>query len=96
MRVVSGQVLRSLETKEEVMEEVPAEEQAAMAIKLADDVRKLIREEVKELFRDYAAMQGIMWDANSNFSYALMDRLQSVPSFTSAVLGAVRSQMNKI
>ena len=33
-------------------QEVPSEVQAAMAIKLADDVRKLIRDEVKAALED--------------------------------------------
>lgn len=34
------------------MEEVDAETQAAMAIRLADDVKKMIREEVNKAFAD--------------------------------------------
>lgn len=41
------------------MEEVPEEEQAAMAIKLSDNVRKLIRDELKLALQDYEFLGGM-------------------------------------
>lgn len=60
------------------MQEVPDEVQAAMAVKLADDVRNLIREEVKVAFRDYNFLYSLdgymlltmlMSGANSNTAF---------------------------
>lgn len=41
------------------MREVTPEEQAAMAIKLADDVRKMIRDEVRLALQDFTFMDSL-------------------------------------
>ena len=52
------------------MSETTAEEQAAMAIKLADNVRELIRSEIKAALEDRAFLGGML-------SYAMVDHLSS-------------------
>jgi hypothetical protein len=73
-------------------QEVPDEVQAAMALKLADDVRKMIREELKKALEDKVFMDGI-------FAYPLTETvarsLAGGVLFSQAVKRVIVDQMNK-
>lgn len=73
-------------------DEVTDEEQALMAVKLAENVRKLIRDEVKAALEDKAFIDGI-------FAYPLSEAVirscASSHSFQAAVKSAMIVQLNK-
>ena len=78
------------------MNEVTEEEQAAMAIKLAENVRELIRDEMKMALQDYAFLNltnlfnfaeriSPLMFSNATVNYAFRDGVKTI----------VREQMNK-
>lgn len=73
-------------------QEVTGEEQALMAVKLADDVRKLIRDEVKAAMEDFGFLSGL-------YTYPLAEHMfrniSSSLKFQRAVRDAMIAQMNK-
>jgi hypothetical protein len=75
--------------------EVPDEVQAQAAIKLSDNVRKLIRKEVTEAFADSEFVHNLMGDMSYNFTAALAGKLQYENQFKEAVRQVIRDQLSK-
>lgn len=73
-------------------QEVSGEEQAVMAIKLADNVRELIRSEIRAALEDYGFVQN---EINVyRLAQALMPNIISDPRFKDAVLNIIRAKIN--
>lgn len=75
------------------MEEPTEEQQAAMALKLMDNVRELIRDEVRNALEDYG------WISNLHYhplAGAMIYPLTQTGHFREAVKIVIRDQMSKI
>lgn len=72
------------------MDEVPDEVQAAMAIKLADNVQKMIRDQVNEAFKDHTFISSL----NTNlFAQVMVQGMRYNPDFKKAVRDVIVEQM---
>lgn len=76
-------------TKEQMVSD---EEQAAMAIKLADNVRQMIREEIRAALEDYDFMLSIMGDP---LTKVVTRGAYGGIGFAEAVRNVMRAQMAK-
>lgn len=77
-------------TKEQTVSD---EEQAAMAIKLADNVRQLIRDEVKAALEDYQFTGNLL--GHPMLEAIMRSGAQSSNAFRLAVCAAIQQQMQK-
>lgn len=76
-------------TKEQTVSD---EEQALMAIKLADNVRELVRKEIKAALEDYEFM---LTTQSYPLASAVFRSASGTSEFRNAVLGVVTHQMQK-
>jgi len=93
MWLVSGDYLRTLETKKEQMMSDFNEDDAAMAVVLNDKVRELIRKHIYEAFNDPEFMAYLPKDY---LHEQLQARAYGGIGFAQAVRDVIKHQMNKI
>lgn len=74
------------------MDEVDPETQAAMAIQLAENVRKLIREEIKAALESYEFMSTL---AKHSMAENIAQAYEFSPTFQRAVKRVIAEQMQK-
>ena len=78
------------------MNEVTEEEQAAMAIKLAENVRELIRDEMKMALQDYAFLNLTnLFNIAERISPLLFTNATSNYAFREGVKTIIKEQMQK-
>jgi hypothetical protein len=77
---------------QEAADEVTAEEQALMALKLQENVRDLIRSEVQSALQDYDFLSRLM---TANLFSTLMARHQNDSTFRIAVRDAVKMMLDR-
>jgi len=78
------------------MSEVTDEEQAAMAIKLADNVRELIRAEMRVALEDYGFLNHInLFNFSERLSPVLFSNVHLNYTFRDGVKGIIKEQMGK-
>jgi hypothetical protein len=73
-------------------DEVPNEVQAAMSLKLMDNVRKLIRDELKLALQDETFLAQVY---TYPLAISVANGVCGSPQFHSAVKNVITSQMNK-
>lgn len=77
------------------MSEVTEEVQAQMAIKLAENVRELIRKEMLEAFASYEFAAAYRTGPTYNFTQAMATQLNMQPEMQNIVKQTIIQQMNK-
>ena len=77
------------------MSEVTAEQQAQMAIKLADSVRDLIRKEMLAAFEDPTFVSQFDQRGIGFFVDRLANRIQHMPCMKETIKQTIIQQMNK-
>lgn len=77
------------------MSEVAAEEQAQMALKLADSVRELIRKEMLAAFDDPAFVTQFDQAGNGWFIDRLANKMKVTAPLRDAIKETIIQQMNK-
>lgn len=77
------------------MSEVSAEEQAQMALKLADSVRELVRKEMLAAFEDPSFVSQFEAASIHYFVDRFANSMQHAPAMKEMVKQTIISQMNK-